>query len=116
MVAPVLSQEGHPMTGTWSGDWGPSASHRNQITLILQWDGKAVTGIADPGPDSIPVKVTLDSTKWMVRIEADAKGRGGKPVHFVAEGKLENICSYHRTITGTWNHDNVKGDFKITRD
>jgi hypothetical protein len=117
MTVSGLAQEGHPLTGVWYGDWGPTPTHRNQITVIMQWDGKNVTGIIDPGPDAIPIKVaTLDSTKWTVHLEADAKDAAGKPVLFVADGKLENIGSYKRTLTGTWNHGTVKGDFKITRD
>jgi len=52
----------------------------------------------------------------MVHFEADAKDQSGKPVHIVADGKLENIGSYNRTISGTWMQGDVKGDFKITRD
>ena len=113
----AVAQEGHPLTGVWYGDWGPSATHRNQITVVMNWDGKNVTGIVNPGPDSIPLKVaTLDSTKWMVHMEAEAKDQKGAPVRFVADGKLENIGSYNRTIKGTWNHGNVKGDFLLKRD
>ena len=83
----------------------------------MNWDGKNVTGIINPGPDVIPMKVvTLDSTKWTVHIEADAKDSSGNPVHFVVDGKLDNVLSYKRTLAGTWNHGNVKGDFKVTRD
>jgi len=113
----LLFQEGHPLVGTWSGDWGPTAAHRNQITIVMNWEGGKITGIVNPGPDMIPLKiVTLDSTKWTVRIEAEAKDRSGKPVHFVADGKLDDILSYNRTLTGTWSHGNVKGDFKLRRD
>ena len=113
----IFAQEGHPLTGTWYGDWGPTPTHRNQITVVMSWDGKNVTGIINPGPDVIPIKVaTLDSTKWTVHLEADAKDQKGLPVHFVADGKLANIGSYNRTITGSWNHGTTKGDFKLRRD
>jgi hypothetical protein len=113
----TFAQEGHPLVGTWSGDWGPTPTHRNQVTIVMNWDGKNVTGVINPGPDAIPMKVvTLDSTKWMVHIEADAKDSSGNPVHFIADGKLDNILSYKRTLSGSWNHGNVKGDFKLTRD
>jgi hypothetical protein len=51
-----------------------------------------------------------------VRIEADAKDQSGKPVHIAAEGRLEDIGSYHRTIKGTWHQGAVTGDFRLTRD
>jgi hypothetical protein len=113
----TIAQEGHPLVGTWSGDWGPTATHRNQVTIVLTWDGKNVSGLANPGPDSIALKtVTLDSSKWTVHLEADAKDSKGNPVRFVADGKLDNILAYKRTLTGVWSHGNVKGDFKLTRD
>ena len=113
----IFAQEGHPLVGTWSGDWGPTPTHRNQVTIVLNWDGKNVSGIINPGPDVIPIKIaTLDSTKWTVHLEADAKDSKGNPVRFIADGKLDNILSYRRTLTGSWSHGNVKGDFKLTRD
>ena len=117
LMSAAFGQEGHPLVGTWSGDWGPTPTHRNQVTVVMNWDGKSVTGIINPGPDAIPMKVvTLDSAKWTVHIEADAKDSSGNPVHFVADGKLDNILSYKRTLAGSWNHGNVKGDFRLTRD
>ena len=113
----LSAQQGHPLTGTWSGDWGTTPTQRNAITLVMNWDGKNVTGILNPGPDSIPIaSIYLDVTNWTVRIEADAKDQAGKPVHVVAEGKLEDIGSYHRTINGSWQQGPVKGDFRLTRD
>ncbi len=117
ITAAGFAQEGHPLVGVWLGNWGPTPTHRNDITVVLAWDGKNITGQVNPGPDSIPLKVvTLDSTKWTVHFEADAKDNQGNPVHFIADGKLENIGSYNRTLTGAWNHGNVKGDFKLRRD
>jgi hypothetical protein len=113
----AFAQEGHPLTGTWHGDWSPSAGQKNRIVMALKWDTKNVTGTLNPGPRSAPLKVvTLDPEKWMVHFEADAKDQAGSPVHVVADGKLENIGSYNRTITGTWTQGAAKGDFKITRD
>ena len=117
LMLPLFAQEGHPLTGTWYGDWGPTPTHRNQITVVMSWDGKNVTGIINPGPDVIPIKVaTLDSTKWTVRIEADAKDQSGNPVHFIIDGKIEDVTNPRRSIVGTWNHGAQKGDFKIVRD
>jgi hypothetical protein len=112
----AAAQEGHPLTGTWSGDWGPGAAQRTHITMVMAWDGKTVSGTINPGPDAIPVNaITLDVTKWTVRFEADAKGASG-PVRINAEGRLDDIASAHRTITGTWQQGTTKGDFKLTRD
>src|SRR5262245_20192963 len=112
-----VAQEGHPLTGVWYGDWGPNATQRSNLTIQMQWDGKQVTGIVNPGPDSFPLKlVNLDSSKWTVHIEADGKDDKGAAGRVVADGKLENIGSYNRTITGTWNFGTTKGTFKLKRD
>lgn len=111
------AQEGHPLTGTWAGDWWTDAGERTHITMVLNWDGKAITGTLNPGPDQAPLSsVTLDPATWTVRIDADAKGPNGQPVRVVAEGKLEDIASYHRTLSGTWSQGTTKGSFKLTRD
>ncbi len=115
-AAGTYAQEGHPLRGTWLGDWGPSRTDRNQVTLVLDWNGEAVTGVINPGPDAIPLtKATLEPKGWLVHLEANAKNRAGKTVHYVIDGKIENLGLYNRSITGTWSHDEVKGDFKITR-
>jgi hypothetical protein len=112
-----FAQEGHPLTGIWYGDWGPNTTQRNSLTIQMQWDGKNVTGLANPGPDSYPLKlVTLDSSKWTVHIEADGKDEKGNVSKVVADGKLDNIGSYNRTITGTWTQGTAKGTFKLKRD
>ena len=112
IVAPGFAQQGYPLTGTWSGDWG-TPTQRHQITLVMNWDGKNVTGLINPGPDSIPIaSVVVDVTDWTIRIEADTKDK----VHISAEGKLEDLGSYHRTIKGSWTQGTTKGDFRITRD
>ena len=110
------AQEGHPLTGTWSGDWGPGANQRTHITMVMTWDGKTIGGTINPGPDAVPVDaIALDVTKWTVRFDADAKGASG-PVRISVEGQLNDIASAHRTITGIWRQGTAKGDFKLTRD
>lgn len=112
-----LAQEGHPLTGTWHGEWTAPDGQKTRIVMALRWDTKNVVGTLNPGPRSARFReVTLDPEKWMVHFEADIKDRAGTPVHVLADGKLENIGSYNRTITGTWTQGNDKGEFKITRD
>src|SRR5438552_14601193 len=95
IAGPVAAQEGHPLTGTWHGDWGPTATHRNDVTLVLEWDGKNISGLINPGPESIKLtKATMepsfDPKGWSVHFEADAKDHDGKPVRFTIDGKIEN--------------------------
>jgi hypothetical protein len=113
----AFAQQGHPLTGTWIGDWGSSAAQRTHLTFVLAWDGDKVSGTINPGPDAINLpSVAVDVTTWTVKIEADTKDKAGAPVHISAEGKIENLGSTHRTISGSWRQGSTTGDFKITRD
>jgi hypothetical protein len=117
LVASALAQEGHPLTGTWTGDWGGASTQRTHITLVMSWDGKSVTGTLNPGPDAVKIgNIVLDVTNWTVRIDADGKDASGKPVKISAEGKIEDLSSAHRKLTGTWMQGTTKGDFRLTRD
>lgn len=116
-VIPVLAQEGHPLSGTWHGEWRPAPAQRTPVVMFMKWDAKNVTGMINPGRNAIQLKsVTLDPTQWTVRMEADGKDASGGVSRIVIEGKLENIGSYNRTITGTWTQGSAKGELKITRD
>ena len=50
------AQEGHPLKGSWLGEWAGNTVHGDNILLILDWDGKAITGMINPGTDNIPLK------------------------------------------------------------
>ena len=116
----AVAQEGFPLNGTWSGDYGtsPKEENRTQTTIVMSWDGKEISGLVDPGPDSAKFKVArLDSAKWMVHLEYDLKDKTGKLLPFTVDGKLNNASSRKgRAIVGTFTHGTTKGDFKITMD
>ena len=116
VVVPGFAQQGHPLTGTWNGDWGTTPTQRTKVTIVMSWDGKEVKSVINPGPDSAAGSVSLDPTNWTVRIEADVKDQSGNPVHVLAEGKLEDVGAYHRTIAGSWRQGAATGTFKLTRD
>jgi hypothetical protein len=116
IAAPVLAQFGHPLKGTWSGDWGTSKEKRMHVVLELNWDGKAITGNINPGPKAVAIqKAALDPATWGVHFEGDGKDAAGKPVHYTIDGKLENIGAYQRVMSGTWIEGDKKGDFKVVR-
>ena len=107
----ALNAADDPLSGTWTGDWGPTPTHRNQATVELKWDGKTLTGSVNPGPNAVEIKnATFDSQSGAIHMEADAASRRGGQVHYMIDGKVEG-----NTMTGSWNHDDRKGDFKITK-
>lgn len=112
---PVLQRGSDALTGTWTGDWGPSPGDRNTVSVDLKLNGKAVTGVVHSinfqRPDVMLQKSTFDPTSGGIHLEADApRPGGGAPIHYVIDGQLAN-----GVMTGSWNHDGKKGDFKLTK-
>jgi hypothetical protein len=115
-TAPVVAQEGHPLKGSWLGTWGPSQNHADDVLVVLNWDGKAITGKINPGTDNMVIKTaTLNADMWTVHFEADGKDKSGKVITYVIDGKLENLGLPHRSINGTWKSGAESGAFKISR-
>ncbi|HET9216464.1 MAG TPA: hypothetical protein VFR18_05770 [Terriglobia bacterium] len=69
----ALAQEGHPIKGSWLGDYGPNKTTRTPVFLIMDWDGKNITGMINPGTDNIPIKIATLTPPT----PAPATGRGG---------------------------------------
>ena len=104
----AFAQEGHPLTGTWVGDVG-----QRHVTVVLDWDGKSVTGTINPGPNASQVRtVRLDAAMWSAHVEA--YGTDGAS-HIVIDGGLANIGSASRTFTGTWVEGDAKSSITLTR-
>jgi len=115
-TAPAVAQEGHPLKGSWIGTWGPSQNHSNDVIIIMNWDGKAITGTINPGSDEIAIKnATLNPEGWLVHLEGDAKDKSGKTITYIIDGKIENLPKRDRTVVGTWKTATENGPFKISR-
>ena len=111
----AVAQEGHPLKGSWIGTWSGNKVHGDDVIVVLNWDGKAITGIINPGTDNINIKTaTLDPDKWTVHLEADAKDKAGA-ISYVIDGKVENLAMHNRFITGTWKSQRGSGAFRIQR-
>jgi hypothetical protein len=116
VALPASAQFGHPLKGTWTGDWGANRDRRTRVVLEFHWDGKAITGTINPGPNAVPLqKASLEAESWTVRLEADGKDASGRVVHYAIDGKLENIGAYQRVLSGTWAEGATKGDFRVVR-
>lgn len=115
--ASARSQEGHPLVGTWHGDWGTSAAERNDLTVIIDWDGKRLTGLVNPVTDRSPlIDAELHSSDWTVRFGVDLKAESGGTMRCIADGKLDDLGSDRRTLSGTWTCGEIEGDFQLRRD
>jgi hypothetical protein len=134
-AASAQAQEGHPAKGTWVGQWGPTLTVQSRIVLVIDHDGKTMSGVLNPGPNAVPLKVArLDITPgtpspgkgvppvlpvFKIHLEADARDANGVPVAISAEGTMHSVALPNRWITGTWTQTSggksVTSEFKITR-
>ena len=134
-AASAPAQEGHPAKGTWLGHWGPALTAQSRVVVVIDHDGKTMSGVLNPGPNAVPLKVArLDITPgtpspgkgvppilpiFKVYFEADARDAKGTPVAIVAEGTMHAVALHNRWIEGTWTQTSggktMKSEFKIAR-
>jgi hypothetical protein len=119
----AAAQEGHPLAGTWYGDY-TTGKQATDITVIMKWDGKSVTGLINPGPGSKPLtSVVMDITPGKPAEQGQQSTTGIPPVFKVRfevdgmtfEGTLKNPVAGNRQLTGTWKRGNQSGTFQIRR-
>lgn len=122
LAATIAAQEGHPLVGSWHGDWGMGGASRQDLTVVIDYtpDGSGVTGLANPGYEHASlqnIQLTIPTpTDWHVRFEVELKDKSGKATRYVAQGTLDKIGSDRRTLIGTWSSGAATGDFTLTRD
>jgi hypothetical protein len=85
------------------------------VSVELKLSGNALTGtvksIQPARADVALSKSTYTASTGAVHMEAEATNpRDGGKVHYVIDGKLAN-----GSMTGSWNHDASKGDFKLSK-
>jgi hypothetical protein len=116
LAVPGQAQEGHPLKGSWIGEWQGNETHDEFVLIVLDWNGRDITGIINPGTDNIEItNAELDPESWSVRIEADAEDSSGRAVDYVIEGNIQDLELPNRYITGTWQSGNGRGNFEIRR-
>lgn len=99
VAALVHAQEGFPLDGTWRGQRQVGTEPPVMIVMVLQWDGRRVSGVIDPGPHSTKIiRAELIPDGWRVKVEAHTPT--GEAISFT--GVIGRLGAYDRTITGNW--------------
>jgi hypothetical protein len=115
-IVPVAGQEGHPMDGSWVGDWGLNSQDRHRVVIIMEWDISGLVGTINPGNEAIPFDTAVaNPDDWSLYAEAEGVDAEGRPVTYIIEGAIDDLGTYNRTIAGTWMVGSNTGDFSITR-
>ena len=114
---PAAAQEGHPLKGSWIGTWAANNNHGNDLLLVLNWDGKNITGTINPGTDNIADQERHAQSRGLGRAHRGRREGQGRatPLTYVIDGKIENLPLANRTVTGTWKNQGENGAFKIAR-
>jgi hypothetical protein len=116
LSVPGQAQEGHPLRGSWIGEWSGNQVHDEFVLIVLDWNGREITGMINPGTDNIEITdAELDPEDWSIRIEADTEDSSGRAVDYVIEGNIQDLELPNRYITGTWQNGSGRGDFEIRR-
>ena len=119
----AAAQEGHPLAGTWYGDY-TTGKQPADLTVIMKWDGKSVTGLINPGPNSKPLtSVVMDITPGKPAGQGQQSTEGIPPVFKVRfdvdgmtfEGTIKNPVAGNRQLTGTWKRGTQTGTFQLRR-
>jgi hypothetical protein len=102
----AFAQEGHPIKGSWIGEWEGNTMG-DSLLMVMNWDGKAITGVINPGTDNLEIKTaTLNPADWTVHIEAG---------DYKLDGKFARLELPNRSISGTWSGGGKNGSFEIVR-
>jgi hypothetical protein len=113
LAGSAAAQEGFPLDGTWRGETvARDGSHRT-IVLVMQWDGKQISGTMNPGPgstDFIGGKLNPEGWKFTVGFK-DSKGAN---VRF--EGAISNLGKYNRALTGKWTEGTSTFDIRFVHE
>ena len=124
LIAPRASaQEGHPLEGTWYGEY-TTGKQATDITVIMKWDGKSITGLINPGPGSKPLtSVVMEITPGKPAPQGQGSTSGTPPVFkaridvdgMTFEGTIKNPVAGNRQLIGTWKRATQSGTFQIRR-
>ena len=119
----AAAQEGHPLAGTWYGEY-TAGKQATDITVIMKWDGKSLTGLINPGPNSKPLtSVVMDITPGKPAAQGQGSTSGIPPVFkarfevdgMTFEGTIKNPVAGNRQLIGSWKRGTQSGTFQIRR-
>jgi hypothetical protein len=87
------------------------------VSVELKLSGPALTGTVksvQPSRADVPLsKSTYTAATGAVHMEAEAKNpQSGAAVHYIIDGKLENLGAFQRFITGTWTQGSAQRRFQ----
>ncbi len=113
--ATAFAQHGHPLVGSWSGEWVPPGGEPQRVLVVLEYENDTVSGSIYFGTRRVPIRrALLEPDSWAVRLEASENRNDDGVVDYLIEGRIENLGSTtERTITGSLVRNGERGDFRV---
>ena len=111
-AAVLIAQEqaADPLSCVWFGDYGSNPRDRTQVQLVLKWDGKVLIGTVRTGDEPFDLEnCKFDPSTGAIHMEVVVPGPRFD-YHYVIDGRLDS-----NTISGIWQRESSKGDFKIMK-
>lgn len=106
LVSTLSAQEGHPVKGSWIGEWEGNPAGES-VLMVMDWDGEKISGIINPGTDNLQIdSATLNPDNWTIHIEAG---------DYEIDGTFNRLELPNRSITGTWKSGNGSGNIEVVR-
>lgn len=99
------------LSGTWTGEWGPSPDRQTFVTLELKWDGTNLKATVNPGRSPIEVsKATFEQQTQAITLELDAPGSTREIVRYVVKGQVSGD-----SMSGTFDRGGELGTFRLEK-
>ncbi|MDR2216303.1 MAG: hypothetical protein LBE59_10770, partial [Nevskiaceae bacterium] len=107
------AQEGFPLDGTWRAKAVAADGSERTLVLVMQWDGKQVAGLINPGRNGISFTGgTLEPQGW--KFTLNAKDAGGADVRF--EGTIGDLGKVDRWVEGQWTEGGRSQTVRFVRE
>ncbi len=105
------SQEGHPLTGSWSGE-RLLGTQKSRVLLVLELQrDQSFDGYVLERGRRLPIKrVSLDPASWTAVIELDDDAEDA----YIIDVAIENLGpAFGRKLVGSWRAGDQGGDFQL---
>ena len=112
-AAAAMAQEGFPLDGTWRGETTAQDGSHRTIVLVMQWDGKQISGTINPGPNGVDfTSGKLNPDGWKFTLET--QNPQGAAIQF--NGAISDLGKYDRVLAGKWTEGGSTIDVRFVRE
>lgn len=110
-AAVSLAQEGHPLTGSWSGNRVVDGKNARILMVMELARDQTISGYVLEKGKKVPVEgVTVDPQTWTVKFSLAATE--GAP-HYTVEATFEDMGATDRQLVGKWTEGKASGVFSV---